>query len=274
MKLRLSFAVFALSIASTLSAQDAATTADATAAPEAAPAEAAAPAAPVDPLAAANAALAELAKAKPGDATAGAGKAAACAACHGMDGNSADPLYPKLAGQHEGYIARQLALFKTNTRQNPIMLGFSAALSAQDMRDIGAYFATQKAQAGVADETVIADALSPYNGQRIVDVGQKLYRGGDAVRGIPACTACHGPSGRGVPGPSYPSLGGQHSGYTANMLKLFKATPAGAPTLKDANYAVMAGVAARLTDEEILAVSSYLEGLHNRADAAPAAAQP
>jgi cytochrome c553 len=125
----------------------------------------------------------------------------------------------------------------------------------------------------LADETVIADPLSPYKGQRIVDVGAKLYRGGDAARSIPACTACHGPAGRGVPGPSYPSLGGQHAGYTTNVLKLFKATPAGAPALKDPNYVIMADVAARLTDEEILALSSYLEGLHNRADAAPATAQ-
>jgi len=275
MKLRLSFAVLALSIASVLSAQDAATTADATAAPETAAAEAAPAAAPVDPRAAVGAAFAELAQAKPGDAQAGAGKAAACAACHGLDGNSADPLYPKLAGQHEGYISRQLTLFKLGARPNPIMLGFAATLSPQDMRDIGAYFATQKPQAGVADETPIQDELSPYNGQRIVDVGQKLYRGGDAARGVPACTACHGPSGRGVPGPSYPSLGGQHAGYTANVLKLFKATPAGAPALKDPNYVIMAQIAGRLTDEEILALSSYLEGLHNRADAAPAtAAQP
>lgn len=273
MKLRLSFAVFALSIASVLSAQDAVPSADAPAAPESAPIEAAPAAAPVDPMAAVGAAFADLAKAKPGDAQAGAGKAAVCAACHGMDGNSSDPQYPRLAGQHEGYIGRQLVLFKLGARPNPIMLGFAAMLSPQDMRDIGAYFATQKPQAGVADETVIADALSPYKGQRIVDVGQKLYRGGDAARGIPACTACHGPAGRGVPGPSYPSLGGQHAGYTTTALKLFKATPAGASILKDPTYTIMAEIAGRLTDEEILALSSYLEGLHNRADAAPATAQ-
>lgn len=273
MKLRLSLAVLALSIASVLSAQEAATTA-AAATPEAAPAEVAAPvavAAPADPMVAVNAALAELAAAKPGDATAGTAKAAVCSACHGMDGNSADPQYPKLGGQHEGYIARQLTLFKTMSRQNPIMLGFSVGLSPQDMRDIGAYFAGQKPQAGVADEAVIADPLSPYNGQRLLDVGEKLYRGGDIARGIPACTACHGPAGRGVPGPSYPSLGGQHAGYTTTMLKTFKATPAGSMLLRDANYVVMAEVAARLSDEEITALSTYLQGLHDRADAAVAA---
>lgn len=280
MKLRVAFAVLALSIATALSAQEAATTADAAATSEAAPAETVpaaepAPAAPVDPMVAVNAALAESAAAKPGDVAAGTAKAAVCAACHGMDGNSADPQYPKLAGQHEGYLARQLTLFKTNARQNAIMLGFATMLSPQDMRDVGAYFASQKGQAGVADESLIQDELSPYKGQRMVDVGQKLYRGGDAARGLPACTACHGPSGRGVPGPSYPSLGGQHANYTTTALKNFKATPAGSPVMKDANFAVMAQIAARLSEEEILALSTYLEGLHHRADAAPvASSQP
>lgn len=274
MKLRLTLAVFALSMTSVLSAQETAATTAATAVPEAAPAEVVAPVAPVDPMVAVKAALAEVAQAKPGDAQAGAGKAAVCAACHGMDGNSADPMYPKLAGQHEAYTARQLTLFKTNARQNPIMLGFSAGLGAQDMRDIAAYFATQKIQAGLADESLIEGEFSPYKGQRIVDVGARLYRGGDAARGIPACSACHGPAGRGVPGPSYPSIGGQHAGYTTTVLNMFKATPVGAPSRKDPVYAVMADVAGRLTDEEILALSSYLEGLHDRADVKPVAAQP
>lgn len=275
MKLRLSFAVLALSMSSLLSAQEAAT---ATAAPATtAPAEAAvatdaaAPAAapaPVDPLAATIALLTEVGKATPGNAEAGAAKSAACAACHGLDGNSADPQYPKLAGQHEAYIARQLAVFKTGARPNPIMLGFAATLSVQDMRDIGAHFAKQKIQAGVADESKIVDELSPNKGQRIVDVGARIFRGGIVERGVPACMGCHGPSGRGVPGPTYPSIGGQHSNYTTAVLKLFKATPANSPALKDPNYATMADIAGRLTDEEILAVSSFAEGLHTRAAAA------
>jgi cytochrome c553 len=117
--------------------------------PEAAPVESA----PLD----AAAAAADLATAKGGDPQAGATKAGACAACHGLDGNATDPtLYPRLAGQSERYIARQLTLFKTGERANPIMQPFAAALSAQDMRDIGAYFATQKSGAGIADDTVIA----------------------------------------------------------------------------------------------------------------------
>ena len=273
MKLRLTLAVLVVAMSGVLSAQETAAPAATAAAAVPATTAAEAPAAPVaaaDPMAAVGALMGELAKAKPGDSAAGETKAAVCAACHGMDGNSADPQYPKLAGQHEGYLAKQLVLFKTGARPNPIMLGFAATLSAQDMRDIGAFFAKQKGNAGLADESVIKDELSPNNGQRIVDVGQKLYRGGDAARGIPACTACHGPSGRGVPGPTFPALAGQHNAYLTTILKQFKATPPGAPELKDERYAAMAQIASRLSDEEIVAVSSYLEGLHNRADAAPA----
>ena len=276
MKLRLSCAVLVFSMSTSLLAQAPAQPVAA----EAAPAEAAAAAVPVveaaavDPAAAVADALAALAQTKPGDAAAGATKAAVCAACHGMDGNSADPLYPKIAGQHEAYLAKQLTLFKTGARANAIMLGFAATLSAQDMRDIGAHFDRQKISPGLADESVISDKLSPNNGLRVVDVGQKLYRGGDAARGIPACSACHGPSGTGVPGPSFPAIGGQHNGYLATMLRTFKATAPGSPMLDDDRYASMAQIAARLTEEEIVALSSYLEGLHARSDVATAATQP
>ena len=174
-----------------------------------------------------------------GDATAGAGKAAACAACHGMDGNSSDPQYPKLAGQHETYIARQLALFKSGERVNPIMQPMAAPLSAQDMRDIGAFFATKSVVPGMADDSVIKDG--PNAGKKFYQVGEALYRGGDAERGVPACLGCHGPSGRGNPGPAYPAIGGQHAGYTTAQLKAFRD---GTVHGRDANdNAVMAGVA-------------------------------
>jgi len=202
-----------------------------------------------------------------GDATAGAGKAAACAACHGVDGNAVDPQYPKLAGQHESYIARQLALYKTGERDNAIMLGFSAALSAQDMRDIGAYFASQKVVPGIADDTEIASG--PNQGRKFYQVGERLFRAGNAPAGVPACQACHGPAGAGIPGP-YPALGGQHAGYTAAVLTAFRD---GAVWGRDANAnAVMAGVAANLSDEEIQALATYIEGLHNVADAPSAEA--
>ncbi len=218
----------------------------------------------------APAAVAELtdphAQAAPGDAAAGANKAAVCAACHGMDGNSADPQYPKLAGQHEAYIARHLALFKAGERVNAIMLGFAAGLSAQDMRDLGAFYASKATLPGTADDAPIADPASPNVGKPFYEVGQTLYRGGDAARGIPACLACHGPAGHGIPGPSYPSLAGQHAQYTADMLRRYRGGEVHGRG--DNASPIMASVAAQLTDEEIEALATFIEGLH----AAPATA--
>jgi cytochrome c553 len=187
------------------------------------------------------------AAAKPGDPAAGEAKAAACGACHGLDGNSADPQYPKLAGQNERYIARQLKLFKTGERQNPIMQPFAAPLSPQDMRDLGAFFATKSAMPGTGDEAFKAR-------------GRQLFRGGDATAGIPACMACHGPSGQGNPGSAYPSLGGQHADYTKAQLTAFRDGLV-LGTGDDAN-SIMAAVAANLSDDDIEALSSYVEGLY------------
>ncbi len=196
--------------------------------------------------------------AQPGNAEAGANKAAVCAACHSTDGNSVDPQYPKLAGQHERYTARQLALYKSGERENAIMLGFAAALSPQDMRDIGAHFASKAAAPGMADDSLIAEGGNA--GRKYFEVGQALYSGGDLDRGIPACGACHGPVGNGNPGPAYPHLAGQHAGYTAAQLKAYRAgTVHGVGA--NANE-VMAGVAKYLTDEEIGSLASYIEGLH------------
>ena len=202
-----------------------------------------------------------------GDAEAGATKAAACAACHGLDGNSADPQYPKLAGQHENYIARQLSLYKSGGRQNAIMLGFASTLSAQDMRDIGAYFASQKVVPGIADDSLVASG--PNQGRKFYQVGERLFRAGKPEQGIPACQACHGPTGAGIPGP-YPSIGGQHSAYTATQLTAFRGGAVWGAD-KQAN-AVMSGVAANLSDEEIQGLATYIEGLHNLADAPTAEA--
>ena len=202
-----------------------------------------------------------------GDAAAGATKAAACAACHGLDGNSADPQYPKLAGQHENYIARQLSLYKSGGRQNAIMLGFASTLSAQDMRDIGAYFASQKVVPGIADDSLVASG--PNQGRKFYQVGERLFRAGKPEQGIPACQACHGPTGAGNPGP-YPSIGGQHSAYTATQLTAFRGGAVWGAD-KQAN-AVMSGVAANLSDEEIQGLATYIEGLHNLADAPTAEA--
>ncbi|HET8898128.1 MAG TPA: c-type cytochrome [Rhodanobacteraceae bacterium] len=182
-----------------------------------------------------------------GDAKAGAAKAAVCGACHGMDGNSTDPQYPRLAGQNEQYIARQLELFKSGARQNPIMLGFASTLSAQDMRDVGAYFASQKPLPGVADAALAKQ-------------GEALYRGGDVTRGIPACMSCHGPDGSGNPGPPYPHLGSQHADYVQAQLTAWHD---GTSWGKDANAQIMPAIAKRLTADEIAALSSYIEGLHS-----------
>lgn len=183
---------------------------------------------------------------KPGDASAGAGKAAACGACHGMDGNSSDAQYPKLAGQHEAYIARQLTSFKAGKRQNPIMLGMATPLSEQDMHDIGAYFASQTVRPGVADDAVVKQ-------------GETLYREGDPTRGIPACMACHLIDGRGNPGAIYPQLAGQHSQYVEATLKSWHD---GTVWGTDAHAQIMPAIAKKLDAKDITALASYIEGLH------------
>jgi cytochrome c553 len=183
---------------------------------------------------------------KPGDAQAGQTKAAVCAACHGLDGNPASSQYPKLAGQHESYIARQLGLFKSQQRQNPVMLGFVATLTPQDMRDLGAYFASKTALPGVADAKLVAR-------------GEALYRGGDKVGQIPACMACHGPDGRGNPGAGYPQLAGQYADYVAQKLKDWRD---GKTWGDDDRAKIMPAIAKGLSDADIAALASYVEGLH------------
>ena len=191
---------------------------------------------------------------KPGDATAGQAKAAVCGACHGMDGNSADAQYPKLAGQSEQYIVRQLASFKAAKRQNPIMMGMAAPLSEQDMHDLGAHFASKTALPGVAD-------------QALVEHGQTLFRQGDATRGIPACMACHSIDGRGNPGAMYPQLTSQHAQYIEATLKAWHD---GTSWGDDAHSQVMPAIAKQLSADDIAALASYIEGLHS-ADSQPAA---
>lgn len=181
-----------------------------------------------------------------GDAKAGEAKAAVCGACHGMDGNAADKMYPKLAGQNEAYIAHQLELFKNGKRNNPIMMPFASTLSTQDMHDLGAFFATKTSLPGVADDALLAR-------------GRALYLAGDAKAGIPACMACHGPSGRGMAGTGYPQLSGQWADYVGTRLKGWKD---GSGAIDDAHAQTMQTIAERLSEQDIAAVSSYVEGLH------------
>ena len=183
-----------------------------------------------------------------GDAAAGKAKAAACIACHGADGNSPAPAgpaatWPKLAGQQANYLAGQMADFKSGARMDPIMMGMVAALSEQDMADLAAYFASQKQSDGTAAEDQ-------------VEAGQKMYRAGNTGTGVAACMACHGPAGMGNPAANFPRISGQHAAYIEKALKDFRA---GTRT-NDASK-MMQGVAAKMTDAEITAVSQYVQGL-------------
>lgn len=181
-----------------------------------------------------------------GSVAAGKAKSAVCAGCHGVDGNSMSPEFPKLAGQGAAYIAKQLADYKNpkSGRSNPIMMGMAAGLSEGDMDNLGAYYASQKATPGSA----MADAATLKKGER-------LYRGGNAEFGIAACMSCHGPSGHGIP-PHFPRVSGQHSAYTQKQLYAFK-------TGERANDdTVMTRIAFKLSAAEIKAVSEYMAGLH------------
>lgn len=182
-----------------------------------------------------------------GDAASGQAKAAICAACHGADGNSMVPQWPKLAGQHQDYLVRQFTLIKSGARPVPEMIGIVATISDQDIADIAAWFSSQQAVGGVAEESQVYE-------------GKLLWRAGNAESGVPACTACHGPAGEGNPLAGYPRLSGQHAVYTASMLKRFRSGENWGA--KDAPSHVMDGVAEELTDDEISAISSLVEGLY------------
>ncbi|MBC7780746.1 MAG: cytochrome c4 [Proteobacteria bacterium] len=166
-----------------------------------------------------------------------------CAACHGADGNSALAANPVLAGQHAGYIAKQLAEFKAGVRKNAIMMGFAAALSQQDMLDLGAFYSRQKATPRAA------------NDKELALIGQKLFRAGNTAVGLPACAGCHSPNGAGIPA-QYPRLAGQHTEYTIGQLRAFYAGERG----NDSNK-VMRTIASRLSEREMQAVAEYVSGL-------------
>ncbi|WP_395339027.1 c-type cytochrome [Ningiella sp. W23] len=186
-----------------------------------------------------------------GDPEAGKAKSITCAACHGTDGNSAIPLNPKIAGQHAGYLFKQLSEFKLASqtggeegRNNAVMNGMAAVLSEQDMKDLAAYFASQELKVGAAPEDVIA-------------AGEALYRGGDADRGITACIACHSANGSGMNLAGFPVVGGQHAQYTQQQLEMFRSGERN----NDMN-GMMRDIAKKLTDEDIRILSAYLEGLY------------
>lgn len=182
-----------------------------------------------------------------GDAENGKAISGTCTACHGGDGNSVNPIWPSLAGQHADYLVRQLQLFKSGERENALMAPMAANLSEQDMADLAAYYASQPLTMKAADPD-------------LVELGKQIYQGGDAERAIPACMSCHGPTGQGNPVSGYPVLANQHAAYTALQLRAYKAGRVLA-NQDDVNGQVMAGVAKYMTKEEIDAVSSYIQGL-------------
>ena len=182
-----------------------------------------------------------------GDATAGQVKAAVCGACHGPDGNSPAPNFPKLAGQGERYLTKQMQDIKSGKRTVLEMTGLLTNLNDQDLADIAAYFASQKGSVGAADPKLVAR-------------GQKLFRGGDLNKGLPACTGCHSPTGAGNAAAGFPHLGGQHAQYIAKQLTDFRKEEAG--RANDGDAMTMRTIARKLSDEDIAAVSSYIQGLH------------
>lgn len=195
-------------------------------------------------VAAAAAALslsAQAQSAKPDLAKGSASYGAVCVACHAADGNSTTPANPKLAQQHPEYLVKQLQEYKSGKRKNAIMQGMAASLSDDDMRNIAYWLASQKAKEGFASDA------------ELVKLGERIYRGGLADRGIASCAGCHSPNGAGIPS-QFPHIAGQHSEYTETQLRHFRDGTR-------ANNPQMAGVAAKMTDREIKAVSDYIAGL-------------
>jgi cytochrome c553 len=179
-----------------------------------------------------------------GSADDGQSKSTPCVACHGVNGNSSNPVWPNLAGQHPQYIAKQLQAFKAGERQDPLMSPMAAPLSEDDMADLAAYYSKQTPSAQLEAEAAK------------VSQGQRLYRGGDASKGVAACTACHGPTGDGNPTALYPAIGGQHAAYVAKQLRAYRE----GARQTDPNQ-MMRNVAHSMSDEQIDAVAAYVQGL-------------
>jgi len=192
-----------------------------------------------------------------GDAEAGQTKSATCMGCHGLAGNSTMPNFPKLAGQGEGYILKQLQEFKSGARDNAIMAGVVSLLSEQDMMDIAAYYSTQT----ISENSAKAD-------EKTIELAQKIYLGGKKDTQTTACIACHGPKGLGIPSAKFPALSAQHAEYIAAQLKAFRQYSINEQTgsddlARDNDYeGMMRNVAKGLTTIEIEALAQYVAGLH------------
>jgi len=182
--------------------------------------------------------------AQAGDAASGKQLSASCAACHGSDGNSPAASFPKLAGLGEKYLLKQLKDFKSGARANPIMAGQVAVLNESQMGDVAAYYASQTRSVGYAAKDKVA-------------LGEKIFRAGNKATGVPACLACHGASGEGMSAAGFPALGGQHGDYIKAQLVAFQEDK----RTNDASK-VMRDIAGRMSNKEVSAVSSYIQGLH------------
>ena len=177
------------------------------------------------------------------DSEAGKSKSVLCAGCHGVDGNSVNGVWPKLAGQHASYLIKQIREFKDGTREDPVMKGMVAALTDADIENLAAYFEEQKINA------------SPFD-KDLLEQGEAIYRGGIAETSVPACIACHAPSGDGNGPAAFPSLKSQHVEYTIAQLKKFRDGSRSNDTGK-----MMRNVAARMLDREMAAVAAYIAAL-------------
>lgn len=180
-----------------------------------------------------------------GDAAAGQAKTAVCGACHNPDGNSLAPNFPKLAGQGERYLTKQLHDIKNGKRTVLEMTGMLTAFSDQDLADIAAYFSSQKGSVGAADPA-------------LVERGRALFNGGDLSKGLPACTGCHSPNGAGIASAGFPHLGGQHAQYITKQLTDFRE----GDRTNDGDATTMRSIASKLSNKDIAALASYIQGLH------------
>ena len=169
----------------------------------------------------------------------------ACVGCHGADGNSLGPTFPNLAGQHANYIVQQLQAFKSEARSDPSMTPMAMPLTEQDVVDLAAYFSSQTVKMNSASED-------------LVKLGQKIYRGGNKNKGLPACSGCHGPQGLGNPAAKYPSLSSQHKEYTLKQLKDYQS----GARKPEGNAVIMRDIAMKMSEDEMKAVTDYIQGLH------------
>ncbi len=184
---------------------------------------------------------AETAASAPEPAKGAAISSAVCAACHTNDGSRGSAANPIIQGQHPDYLVKQLTEFKAGKRDNPIMRAMAAPLSEADMKNVAAFYASKQPKPGFAKN------------KELVSVGEKIYRGGNGERSVPACSGCHGPSGAGIPA-QYPRLAGQHAEYVEAQLTGFRGG-------SRRNNPAMMAIAAKLNDREIKALADYVAGL-------------